>query len=113
MFENVELSDEEKMKVAKVAGSFIGKLCFGAAIGLKGVGFAIDKSTGLTVAGLRIAADGVETVGKVASGFCYEKSDALKDKAEEYDLSDISDSKPEEKKDMAEEIVEEGDYCIA
>lgn len=95
MFDDVQLSESEKERVAKVAGSFIGKLCFGGAVALKGVGFAIDQSTGLTATGLRIAADGIETVGAVGSGFCYTNSEKLKAKADEYDLSDIGSSKPE------------------
>lgn len=89
MFENTQLSEVEKERVTKVAGSFIGKLCFGGAIALKGAGFVIDKSTGLTATGLRIAADGIEAVGAIGSGFCYVNSDRLEAKANEYDLSDI------------------------
>ena len=88
--ENIELTPEQEITVTKVAGSIIGKICLGAAIGLKGAGYALEKTTGLTAVGLRIAADGIETVGDVGSTFCYTNSSRLSDKAKEYDLSDLS-----------------------
>ena len=109
--ENIELTPEQELAVTKVAGSIIGKICLGAAIGLKGAGYAIEKTAGLTAFGLRIAADGIETVGDVGSTFCYTNSSRLSDKAKEYDLSDIGRekadaSKPEHETGRQETFIE-------
>ena len=99
MMENIDLTKEQELAATKVAGTIIGKLCIGAAIGLKGAGFIFEKSTGIAAGGLRIAADGIETVGNIGSTFCYTNSDRLVHKAEEYDLSSIGEKKDSEKAD--------------
>ena len=76
----VELTPEEELRCARTAGTIIGKSCIGLALLLKGAGIIIDKGTGMTAEGLRLAADGIETAGKGTAGFLYEKSDVVKQK---------------------------------
>ena len=66
-----QLTDAEALYTAKIAGSLIGKLCFGGAKLFKGTGWAIEKSTNVTTGALRLAADGVEVIGHGTSNFCY------------------------------------------
>lgn len=79
----IELTKNEELRAAKVAGTMIGKTCMGVAVLLKGIGMAIDNGSGLAAGGLRLAADGIETVGQKTSGFLYEKSDKAKEKGRE------------------------------
>lgn len=75
-----QLTDAEALYTAKIAGSLIGKLCFGGAKLFKGTGWAIEKGTNVTTGALRLAADGVEIVGAGTSRFCYRQGDKLEAK---------------------------------
>ena len=90
MFET-KLSVEDQAKIARVSGSFLAGLCRGTATALKGTGFVLDKSTSITGSALHAIANGIETAGAVSSGACYAGAQYMEDKAEGYDLSDITD----------------------
>ena len=87
----MELTLEEKVKVTRLTSSFIGKLCTGGALALKGTGYALEKSTGLTATALHFTANGIDAIGKVTSGACYAGATALENKAKDNDLSEITD----------------------
>lgn len=78
-----QLTDAEALYTAKIAGSLIGKLCFGGAKLFKGAGWVTEKATNVTSGGLRLAADGVELVGGGTSRFCYRQGEKLEAKHEE------------------------------
>ena len=89
---SIELTEKEEMVANKMAGTFMGKLFRGAALGIKAAGIGVEYSTkiagkGIQVAGASIvlAGTGVEAIGAVGSGYLYRKSDNLKAKASEYD----------------------------
>lgn len=84
--ENIELTKEEELAAAKLAGTAMGKLCFFGAKLFKGTGYVLEKSTSVTATGLRYVANGVEKGGQVSSKFCYNKADKLKAKSEEYEM---------------------------
>lgn len=85
------LTAEDKMKIARVSGSFLAGLCRGTATVLKGTGYILDKSTTATGAALHAVANGIETVGAVSSTACYNGAGYMENKAANYDLSGISD----------------------
>jgi hypothetical protein len=82
---DIELTQQEQLAASRLAGSWMGKLCFGGAKLFKGTGFVLDKSTKLAATGLRKTADGIETAGDISSSFCYDKADKLEKKAAEYE----------------------------
>jgi hypothetical protein len=88
---DTKLSIEDQAKIARVSGSCLAGLCRGTATALKGTGFVLDKSTAVTGSALHAIANGIETAGAISSGACYAGATALENKAEGYDLSDISD----------------------
>lgn len=79
----MELTDQEKVKVARLSGSIMSKLCIGGAYALKGVSFTTHGAAN----GLRKMADGIDYVGDKAD----QGAEALESKAEEYDIRDIPD----------------------
>lgn len=79
----MELTDQEKVKVARLSGSIMSKLCIGGAYALKGVSFTSHKAA----SGIRTVADGINYVGDKAD----QGAEALESKAEEYDIRDIPD----------------------
>lgn len=81
---DIELTKEEELSAARLAGTFMGKLCLGGAKLFKGTGFVLDHGTKLAASGLRKTADGIEAAGNVSSSFCYDKADCLEKKADEY-----------------------------
>lgn len=81
---DIELTEEEELSAARLAGTFMGRLCLGGAKLFKGTGYVLDHGTKLAATGLRKTADGIEAAGNVSSGFCYDKADSLEQKAEEY-----------------------------
>ena len=68
------LTDQEKVKVARLSGSIMSKLCLGGAYALRGVSFTSHK-----------AANGIDFIGDKAD----QGAEALESKAEEYDIRDI------------------------
>lgn len=87
----MELTIEQKVKVTRLTSSFMGKLCFGGALALKGTGVVLEKGSEYAATGLRVAANGVEEAGKVSSSACYRGAQALARKGEECDISDLTD----------------------
>ena len=79
----MELTNEEKVKVARLSGSIMSKLCIGGAYALKGVSLATHG----TASGLRKVADGFDYVGNKADNGAA----SLENKAQEYDIRDIPD----------------------
>lgn len=79
----MELTDQEKVKVARLSGSIMSKLCIGGAYALKGVSFTTHGAA----SGLRKMADGIDFVGDKAD----QGAESLEAKAEEYDIRDIPD----------------------
>ena len=79
----MELTDQEKVKVAHLSGSIMSKLCLGGAYALKGVSFTSHKAA----SGIRAVANGIDYVGDKAD----QGAEALESKAEEYDIRDIPD----------------------
>ena len=91
MMEDAKLTDQEKAKAAKIAGSITAKILFGGAVVLKATGLVVEKATDLTAAGLRKGADGIEAGGHFVSGKCYSGGEYLAAKADEYDPLDLPD----------------------
>lgn len=85
MSEDIQLTKEEELAAARLAGSMMGKICFAGAKLFKGTGIAIEKSTAVTATGLRVMANGIEIGGQKGSQFCYKQSEKLKAKAEDYE----------------------------
>ena len=79
----MELTNEEKVKVARLLGSIMSKLCIGGAYALKGVSFTTHGAA----TGLRKVANGIDYVGDKAD----QGAEALESKGEEYDIRDIPD----------------------
>ena len=79
----MELTDQEKVKVARLSGSIMSKLCIGGAYALKGVSFTTHGAA----SGLRKVADGFDYVGSKADNGAA----SLENKAQEYDIRDIPD----------------------
>ena len=79
----MELTNEEKVKVARLSGSIMSKLCIGGAYALKGVSFTTHGAA----TGLRKVANGIDFIGDKAD----QGAEALESKAEEYDIRDIPD----------------------
>lgn len=79
----MELTNEEKVKVARLSGSIMSKLCIGGAYALKGVGFTSHKAA----SGIRAVANGIDFIGDKAD----QGAESLEAKAEEYDIRDIPD----------------------
>lgn len=96
-----QLTDAEALYTAKIAGSLIGKLCFGGAKLFKGTGWAIEKGTNVTTGALRLAADGVEIVGGSTSRFCYRQGDKLEAKHAECE-ADLAAIEAVEKERIAQ-----------
>jgi hypothetical protein len=96
-----QLTDAEALYTAKIAGSLIGKLCFGGAKLFKGTGWAIEKGTNVTTGALRLAADGVEIVGAGTSSFCYRQGDKLEAKHAECE-ADLAAIEAVEKERIAQ-----------
>ena len=91
MMEDAKLTDQEKAKAAKIAGSITAKILFGGAVVLKATGLVVEKATDLTVTGLRKGADGIETGGHFVANKCYDGGEYLATKADEYDPLDLPD----------------------
>ena len=91
MMEDAKLTDQEKAKAAKIAGSITAKILFGGAVVLKATGVVINKATDLTSSALRSTADGVDYVGHAAGDKCIEGGEYLATKADEYDPLDLPD----------------------
>lgn len=81
---SIELTQQEELAASRLAGSWMGKLCFVGAKAFKGAGIALDTSSRVAATGLRKAADGIETGGQVSSQWCFKQSDKLKQKRQEY-----------------------------
>ena len=81
----MELTEREELAAARLAGSTMGQLCMAGAKLFKGTGFVIEKTSGATVTGLRIAAAAVEVGGKTGADFCYRQSDKLEKRSMEYE----------------------------
>lgn len=96
-----QLTDAEALYTAKIAGSLIGKLCFGGAKLFKGAGWVTEKATNVTSGGLRLAADGVELVGAGTSRFCYRQGDKLEAKHAECE-ADLAAIEAVEKERIAQ-----------
>ena len=79
----MELTNEEKVKVARLSGSIMSKLCIGGAYALKGVSFTSHKAA----SGIRAVANGIDFIGDKAD----QGAEALESKAEGYDIRDIPD----------------------
>lgn len=75
----MELTDQEKVKVAHLSGSIMSKLCLGGAYALKGVSFTTHGAA----TGLRKVANGIDFIG--------DKADQGAESLEEYDIRDIPD----------------------
>lgn len=76
----MELTDQEKVKVARLSGSIMSKLCIGGTYALKGVSFTAHK----TASGIRAVANGIDFIGDKAD----QGAEALESK---YDIRDIPD----------------------
>ena len=107
--EGIQLSKEEELAASRLAGSIMGKLCFTGAKAFKGTGFLLEKSTSVTATGLRVAAAGIETGGKVSSDFCYKQAEKLEKKRAEYE-ADTQEMENAQKKlnDLLSEMKEKG-----
>lgn len=107
--EGIQLSKEEELAASRLAGSIMGKLCFAGAKAFKGTGFLLEKSTSVTATGLRMAAAGIETGGKVSSDFCYKQAEKLENKRAEYE-ADTQEVENAQKKlnDLLSEMKEKG-----
>lgn len=79
----MELTDQEKVKVTRLSGSIMSKLCIGGAYALKGVSFTSHKAA----SGIRAVANGIDFIGDKAD----QGAEVLESKAEEYDIRDIPD----------------------
>mgnify|MGYP000996971840 CR=1 FL=1 len=88
---DTKLTDQEKAKAARIAGSLTAKILFGGAVVLKATGLVVEKATDLTAAGLRKSADGIEAGGHFVSNKCYSGGEYLAAKADEYDPGDLPD----------------------
>ena len=107
--EGIQLSKQEELAASRLAGSLMGKLCFAGAKAFKGKGFLLAKSTSVTATGLRMAAAGIETGGKVSSDFCYKQAEKLENKRAEYE-ADTQEVENAQKKlnDILSEMKEKG-----
>ena len=107
--EGIQLSKEEELAASRLAGSLMGKLCFAGAKAFKGTGYVLEKSTSMTATGLRMAAAGIETGGKVSSDFCYKQAEKLENKRAEYE-ADTQEVENAQKKlnDLLSEMKEKG-----
>ena len=88
---DTKLTDQEKAKAARIAGSVTAKILFGGAVFLKATGVVINKATDLTSSALRSTADGVDYVGHTAGDKCIDGGEYLAAKADEYDPGDLPD----------------------
>lgn len=79
----MELTNEEKVKVARLSGSIMSKLCIGGAYAFKGISLATHG----TATGLRKVANGIDFIGDKAD----QGAESLEAKAQEYDIRDIPD----------------------
>lgn len=79
----MELTDQEKIKVSRLSGSIMTRLCQGGALAFKGISLATHG----TASGLRKVADGFDYVGNKADN----EAASLENKAQEYDIRDIPD----------------------
>lgn len=91
MMDDAKLTDQEKAKAARIAGSVTAKILFGGAVFLKATGVVINKATDLTSSALRSTADGVDYVGHTAGDKCIDGGEYLAAKADEYDPGDLPD----------------------
>lgn len=82
----IELTKEEEMQAAYIAGTIIGKGCIGIAKGLKVTGWLIGKGGAATALGLSLAATAVDKGSKAAQGYLYEKSDDIMGYGKEHTL---------------------------
>lgn len=83
--EAIALSQQEELAAARLAGTIMGKLCFGGAKLFKGVGIGLEVTTHATASGLHAVANGIDKAGQVSSGFCYSQSEKLEAKQKEYE----------------------------
>ena len=104
MMDDAKLTDQEKVKAAKIAGSITAKILFGGAVFLKATGLVIEKATDLTVTGIRKGADGIEAGGHFVSNKCYSGGEYLATKADEYDPLDLPDEAFERTVETAEGV---------
>jgi hypothetical protein len=82
---DIELSQQEELAAAHLAGTLMGKLCFGGAKLFKGVGLGLELTTHATASGLHAVANGIDKAGRVSSGFCYAQGEKLEAKQKEYE----------------------------
>ena len=87
----IELTNEEKIKAARAAGTIIGKSCIGIAKVLKLTGLAIGTTTKVVASGLDLGADalhytagGVRTGGNIADGFCKNQAAKVENYGNKY-----------------------------
>lgn len=85
------LTAEERAKIARITSSVSFGMFKAGAVALNGLGFGLDKSTSFIGGALHMAGDAVEKTGEVTSKACYSGAAVLQRKAEENDLSGISD----------------------
>lgn len=85
------LTDVERARLTRISAGFMNKLCLGGALALKGTGITLEKTTGFVGGALHLAGNAVEKTGEVTSTACYTGSKILEDKAQEYDISDLTD----------------------
>ena len=85
------LTAEQEIKIQKVASSGLCKFLRGSATVLDYTGTGIHLGTTLVADGLHAVANGVETVGERTDTALKSGAETLREKAEEFDLSDISE----------------------
>ena len=86
----IELTKEEELQAAYVAGTLIGKGCIGVARGLKTAGWLIGKGGMLTALGLTVTANLVEAGTQKTEQYLYEKSEDVLAYGKTHSFEDCS-----------------------
>ena len=85
------LTAEQQAKIEKVSSSTLCGFLRGTATIMDKSGSGIKIGTGVLATGIHMVADGVETAGVKTDGVLKSGATALRNKADQYDLSDVTE----------------------
>lgn len=101
----IELTKEEEMQAAYIAGTMIGKGCIGIARGLKTAGWLIGKGGALAALGLHTTANIVEAGTEKTEAYLNEKAEDITQYGIEHSFQNIP--RAEEETPSVEGMVED------